>query len=132
LAGTIRNAKLDSRSGRAKLAVRREPYWVVVAKGCAVGYRKGTSGTWIARYRDEAGKQHYQALGAADDAIDADGGTVCITYAEAQRKADAWFKLAARGFEVDAPRKGRYTVRDALAEYMSDYARRGGKAAARM
>ena len=132
MARTVRNAKLDSRSARAKLPARREPYWVVVSKGCAVGYRKGTGGgSWIARYRDDAGKQHYNALGAADDAMDADGGGLCFTYAEAQRQADKWFKLAERGFEDDAPQSGPYTVKDALADYMAAYRRKGGKAADR-
>lgn len=133
MARTVRNAKLDTRSGRAKLTARREPYWVVIAKGCAIGYRKGSGGgTWIARFRDDNGKQHYSAIGAADDAMDSDGGGLCLSYAEAQRKADDWFKLAARGFEIEAPRIGRYTVEDALTDYMADYGRRGGKAAKRM
>jgi len=37
MARTVRNAKLDSRSARTKLAARREPYWVVISKGCALG-----------------------------------------------------------------------------------------------
>lgn len=127
MARTVRNAKLDSRSARSKLPARREPYWVVISKGCALGYRKGSKGgTWIARYRDETGKQNYNALGAADDAMDADG-TVCITYADAQRMADGWFKIAASGFGGDAPRSGPYLVKDAMADYIADYKRRGGK-----
>lgn len=133
MARTVRNAKLDTRSARSKLAMRREPYWVVVSKGCAVGYRKSASGgTWIARYRDDSGKQHYNALGAADDAMDADGGGLTLTYADAQRLADTWFKLAARGFEGEAPKSGPYTVRDALSDYMAAYRKDGKKAADRM
>jgi integrase len=129
MARTVRNAKLDTRSGRSKLDARREPYWVVISKGCALGYRKGSEGgTWIARFRDDAGKQHYNALGAADDAMDADGGGLCLSYAEAQRKADEWFKLAARGFEAEAPKTGLYTVKDAMADYVTAYSRKGGKA----
>ena len=132
MARTVRNAKLDSRSGRTKLEVRREPHWVVISKGCALGYRKTSgNGTWVARYRDDAGKQHYHSLGAADDAMDADGGGLCITYADAQRAADSWFKLAARGFEGQAPRHGAYTVKAALDDYFLDYQRRGGKSHAR-
>jgi DNA-binding MarR family transcriptional regulator len=107
-----RDAKIDSRSARVALSARREPYWAVISKGCAVGYRKGAAGgTWIARFRDAAGKQHYNALGAADDAMDSDGGGLCLTYAEVQRKAGEWFKLAARGFEEE----GAPTVTDAPA-----------------
>jgi integrase len=127
MARTVRNAKLDSRSARSKLPARREPYWVVISKGCGLGYRKGTKGgTWISRYRDDIGKQHYNALGAADDAMDSDG-TVCLTYAEAQRTADGWFKVAASGFKDESPRSGPYLVKDAMADYIADYQRRGGK-----
>ena len=124
MARTVRNAKLDTRSARVKLDARREPYWVVMSKGCALGYRKGADGgTWIARYRDDMGKQRYHALGAADDAMDSDGGGLCLTYAQAQRQADQWFKLAARGFEEEAPRSGPYTVKDALIDYLGAYKR---------
>ena len=71
MARTVRNAKIDTRSSRSKLDERREPYWTVVSAGCAIGYRKGRKGgTWIARLRGDDGKQHYDALGAADDARD--------------------------------------------------------------
>lgn len=132
MARTVHNAKIDTRSARAKLAERREPYWVVISKGCALGYRKGAKGgNWIARYRDDSGKQHYQTLGAADDAMDVDGGDLCLNYAQAQRKADEWFKLAARGFEEAVPQAGPYTVKDALDDYVKAYKRKGGKAANR-
>lgn len=132
MARTVRNAKLDSRSARSKLTARREPYWVVVSKGCALGYRKGANGgTWVARYRDDVGKQHYNALGAADDAIDSDGGGICLTYADAQKKTVEWSKLAERGFEEEAPQTGPYTVKDALDDYMAAYIRKGGKGSAR-
>ena len=58
MARTVRNAKIDTPSGRSKLTERREPYWTVIAKGCALGYRKGANGgTWITRYRTAEGKQ---------------------------------------------------------------------------
>jgi pyruvate-ferredoxin/flavodoxin oxidoreductase len=56
-----------------------------------LGYRKGARrGTWIARYRDLAGKQHYQAIGIADDEGDADGAMV-LSFAQAQTMAEQWF-----------------------------------------
>ena len=74
MARTVRNAKIDTRSARVKLTERREPYWTPISAGCAIGYRRGAKGgTWVARFRGEDGKQHYEALGAADDARDADG-----------------------------------------------------------
>lgn len=54
MARTVRNPKLDTRSARAKLSARREPYWTVLSKGCALGYRKGIKGgSWIARFRGD-------------------------------------------------------------------------------
>jgi hypothetical protein len=81
MARTVRNAKIDTRSARSKLKVRREPYWTVLGPGCAVGYRKGTKGgRWIARWRDSDEHQHYKSLGSADDAMDADGSAI-LSYA---------------------------------------------------
>jgi hypothetical protein len=96
MARTVRNAKLDTRSARTKLTQRREPYWVVISKGCAVGYRKGAKGGfWIARFRNATGKQHYEALGAADDARDPDGLSV-FDFGQAQQRARTWFDRNAR------------------------------------
>ena len=89
MARTLRNGKLDTRTARAKLAERREPYWTVLVQGGALGYRRGRkAGTWIARWRDKAGKQHYRSLGAADDALDADG-IAALSFAQAQERARA-------------------------------------------
>lgn len=91
MARTVRNAKLDTRSARTKLEARREPYWTAISRGCALGYRRGSKGgTWVARLRAPDGKQHYDALGAADDARDADGLTV-FTFAQAQARASEFF-----------------------------------------
>lgn len=60
---------IDSKTKRAQLAPRREPYWSPLQKGAAVGFRKleNGTGTWIARWRDDEGKQKYRALGEFDD-----------------------------------------------------------------
>ncbi len=128
MARTVRNPKIDSRSARTKLAERREPYWTVISEGCALGYRRGAKGgTWIAKFRDEDSKRSLEALGAADDARDADGLSV-FSFAQAQERARDWFQRMAReaagGF---APLDRPYTVADALADYRADYLRRGGK-----
>lgn len=65
-----------SKTARDKLPARREPYFARVQTGLYVGFRKLTEGdgTWIARRRNEAGKQEYKALGTLpsfDDAVKA-------------------------------------------------------------
>jgi integrase len=133
MARKVRNPKIDTRSARTKLADRREPYWTVISEGCALGYRRGAKGgTWIARFRDEASKQHYEALGAADDARDPDGLSV-FSFAQAQERARDWFNRKAREQAGDfVPSDRPFTVADALADYRADYLRRGGKAADRL
>jgi hypothetical protein len=133
MARTIRNGKLYTRSGRSRLTRRREPYWTVVSEGCALGYRRGAKGgTWIGRFRDEAGRQHYEALGAADDARDPDGQSV-FSFAQAQGKSRAFFARKVREVAGDAaPSEGPYRVADALDDYFKSYAKRGkGISAAR-
>src|SRR5262249_37803108 len=108
-----------------------------ISEGCALGYRRGSKGgTWIARFRDEAGKQHYKALGAADDARDPDGRSV-FSFAQAQERARGWFDRKVREQAGDlVPLNRPYTVADALADYRSTYVagttKGGGKAVDRL
>ena len=119
MARTVRNAKIDTRSSRSKLIVRREPYWTVMASGCAVGYRKGKKGgTWVARWRASNGKQHYNALGPSDDALDAEDLTV-FSFKEAQEKARAWFAEQEKAAGSDRVQSGPYTVADAMSDYLA-------------
>ena len=123
---TLRNPKIDSRSARAKLARRSEPYWTVVSEGCAIGYRRGLKGgTWIARFRDDVGDQHYEAIGAADDARDADNISV-FSFAEAQARARNVFTRKAREIAGNfVASDGPFTVAVALTSYLANYQRRG-------
>jgi integrase len=133
MARTVRNPKIDTRSARTKLAERREPYWTVISAGNALGYRRGAKGgTWIAKFRDGDGKRHLEALGAADDARDADGLSV-YSFSQAQERARAWFQRKARAQAGDfAALDCPYTVANALADYRADYQRRSGKATDRL
>lgn len=128
MARTVRNPKIDTRSARSKLAVRREPYWTVISKGCALGYRRAANGgTWVARFRDDAGKQHYLALGAADDARDADKLAV-FNFAQAQERARDFFTRKARELAGDAaPDDGPLTVARAIEAYFAERATPGAK-----
>lgn len=99
---------LGTASSRARLKARREPYWVSIVRGCALGYRKGkTGGTWIARMRGEDGKQAYSAIGPADDLNDGNGLTYEAALAEARKH-----------FQIPASASGKYTVGDILDRYV--------------
>ncbi len=129
MARTVRNAKIDTRSARAKLTQRREPYWTVLTQGCAIGYRKGKNGgSWIARWRAPDGKQHYRAIGAADDALNQEeSGTAVLAYRESQEQARDWFVACGREAEDQTGKpRGPYTVADAMKDYF-DWLRGEGK-----
>ena len=132
MARTVRNAKIDTPSARAKLAERREPYWTVIDRGCAIGYRRGAKGgTWIARFRADDGRQHYEALGAADDARDADGATL-FSYSQAQTRAREFFERKARELAGHIePSAGPYSVASVLKDYFAERERRGSKGLAK-
>lgn len=120
---TVRDAKLETRQARLRLAVRNEPHWRAITEGCHLGYYKGPrGGTWIARHRSLQGGYHKRRLGAADDIADADG-VAFFNYKQAHDAALAWF-AGASGPSPAAP----YTVAMALDDYLADYRRRGGKA----
>lgn len=105
---------LQSPSSRARLPARREPYWVTIVRGCALGYRRGAlGGSWIVRQRDEQGKQHYTAIGPAADLNDGNG----LEYREA-------FEQARRLFGVPTPSSSKLTVSDALDRYLKRLAAR--------
>lgn len=122
MARTVRNSKLDTRSARARLVLRDSPYWVPLAPGCALGYRKGAKGgVWLAKIvRGELRQQ--TALGPADDALDPDG-MLAISYAQAQTRAREWFADVVR---PEAP-LGPYTVRQAIADYLDWFRTTGRK-----
>jgi integrase len=130
---TMHNPRINSRSARLKLAARREPYWTVISEGCALGYRRGLKGgTWIARFRDDTGHQHYESLGATDDTRDADNLTA-MSFAQAQVMARYFFARKAReaAGSIEST-DGPFTVANALTAYQAAYLRRGGKALNRM
>lgn len=115
MARASRNSKLENRKGRSTLA-KGVRHWQEIGEGLALCYRKTEAGigTWAVRIIQGAErKQVMVKLGAADDALDADGEKI-LTYYQAQERARS---IAA------APRpKGRpITVADIAAEYLAWY-----------
>lgn len=134
MARTKESGNLGSRSAREGLKVRPEPYWLVLEKGRAIGYRKGSGGgTWIARYYNPAGvpSRIFQALGSADDTSDPDGKMV-LSFAQAQAAARKWFETAFHLATGERVQTGSYTIADAVADYIADRKRNEAKTANRM
>jgi integrase len=94
---------LTSKSGRAALEPRREPYWSRLSAGLFLGYRVADSGagTWIARRRNEHGKQEYRALGTHD------------TCDDAKAEAEEWARNVEQGVTTQ-----KTTVKEACALYV--------------
>jgi len=95
---------------RKALRARREPYWgSPVEAGRYIGFRKinESTGTWIARMRDEDGTQKYRSLGQVIEKK--------FDFTQAKREAEKWFQSRDAGIS-DAP----LTVADACREYVAD------------
>ena len=59
-------ANIQTVADRKKLDPRPAPYFARLEQGAFIGYRKlaDGAGTWVARWRDEHGKQINHTLGA--------------------------------------------------------------------
>jgi integrase len=121
LARSARHSSLETRTARARLAVRRTPYFAKIAKGLRLGYYRGaSSGSWTASLYRGASGYDTKSIGAADDTVDADGSQV-VDYWQAQDLAKKWAqqqRLIAAGIVHSGP----YKVADAVRDYLSDAA----------
>jgi len=109
-------ADITRKSSRAQLPVRREPYWLRLASGAALGFRRGPN-TWIAKYNPRrGGKRQYRPLIGA------------VEYDDAKKAAEEWLSQLA-GSPVRRIRRG--TVRAALEDYLADLKRHGRPEAAK-
>jgi integrase len=74
----IRDAHLDTRTAREKLAIRGRPHYRRIDANLSIGYRRlrGRSGSWTARIYTGNGEYAFEPIGGADDRSDADGVTV--------------------------------------------------------
>lgn len=105
--------KIDTVTARQKLTARHAPYWHRITQGQYIGFRKvsdTSSGTWIARYRDESsGKVSLNSLGALDTVTPSDQYDAAVT------AADAWFSHRDGGGSAEA-----LTVAQACARYVEN------------
>ncbi|WP_338821912.1 hypothetical protein WDM22_34385 [Bradyrhizobium septentrionale] len=119
MARSARNSSLETRTARARLAVRRKPYFAKIAKGLSLGYYRGAvAGNWIARYYRGAQAYNTTAIGGADDTLEADGVTV-FDYWQAQEQARQWGERQ-RLIAAGGVRKGSYSVADAVTDYLAE------------
>jgi integrase len=116
-----RNTSLETRTARARLRIRRTPYFAKIAKGLRLGYYRGAvAGSWIAGHYRGNGVYATEAIGAADDTLDADGINV-FDYWQAQEHARRWADRQ-RQIAEGRLRDGPYTVTDAVKDYLGEIA----------
>lgn len=127
-----RDARLETREARLRLPPPkdREPFWKQLQPGLFIGYRKNpTGGVWMARVsarsvgRIDGAAYIKKTLGTADDFADSNGTDV-LSYREAFAEAlDFAEKLKAHDKPAD-----KYTVADAVQDYMEGHYAREGRA----
>jgi integrase len=104
---------IDTKTRRAKLAPRREPYFVRLSAGVFVGFRKldSGSGTWIGRYRTDDSKQVFKSFGEFEE------------YDDASKAVTEWAKGLASGVQHAST-----TVSDACKLYVENRRKEKGAA----
>jgi integrase len=118
---SARNTSLETRTARTRLRIRRTPYFAKIAKGLRLGYYRGAvAGSWIAGHYRGNGVYATEAIGAADDTLDADGINV-FDYWQAQDHARRWVDRQ-RQIAEGRLRAGSYTVADAVKDYLGEIA----------
>jgi len=123
MARRLRSPTLETPAARLRLAVKRKPYFVSVAPGISLGYRRCQGpGRWLVRCADGKGGAWTKGFALADDRENADGEHV-LTFWTAQTRA----RELVRGKGADAGKP--ITVQEALEDYGRDLAARGGRLA---
>jgi integrase len=124
MARVRRSSDLGSKDARRRLKARQEPYFHMIERGLALGYRKSSEGgSWIVRRYDPTRRRHYEVrVGTADDHRDADG-VEALDFSQAQRKV-----LEQAKHTADAASGKLYTVKDAASDYV-DFLRAHRKSA---
>jgi integrase len=116
MAGARKDSRLQTRTARAALKVRHQPYWLNVAEGVALGYRRGRNGgAWYCRVYGGDHRYKQGDLGSADDHLGSNGETI-LTFYEAQQKARNWAAEQMRAWKIGAP--ADLTVGEATDSYL--------------
>jgi len=125
MARRLRSAKLETRTARLKLAIRKKPYTARVGPGVRLAYRRNeTAGSWSVIAADGKGGNWMKGFATADDYEEANGETV-LDFWQAQERA----RIIARGHrDADADSGKPITVSEAVHRYEADLKARGGDA----
>jgi site-specific recombinase XerD len=108
----IRDTRLETRTGRLGLKVRKKPVYVSIGRSLSIGYRRNkTEGTWIFRRADGKGGMQTKAIGKADDYAEADGVDV-LDFWQAQEKVKSF------GRPIGQIAPGSMTTRQAFDGYL--------------
>jgi integrase len=121
MARSPRASRLETRTARLKLKVRRKPYdFTTISPGIAVGYRRNrAAGVWVVRAADGHGGNWTKRVALADDFEESDSANV-LTWFEAIEAA----RKLARGTDTDTNRPA--SVSGAINSYEADLRARGG------
>ncbi len=106
---------LSRKKDRMALPQRREPHWQKLAKGAALGFRRGPN-TWLVRYIPPSTRKGATRQWQALDRIAADD------FGGAKRAAEEWLEQIAGSGVRSAKRS---TVEAALRAYLADLRRHG-------
>jgi integrase len=120
--------QLQSPTARLKLAAQTRPYFVKVADGAWIGYRKPLSGpgSWVARVGFGSGKGWEKTLWGADDNSNEADGVKVLTFWQAKAEVQ---KLTGRkpGTNTTDDDGPVVTVDEALTEYEPTLRKRGAR-----
>lgn len=120
MAGAKKDGRLQTATGRLKLKAGDRRYWLNVAEGIALGYRRGPQGgSWYCRIYQGKGKYAQEQLGSADDNVEANGETI-LTFYQAQDKARKYAAQEHRRQGIGAARHATLGV--AAERYLRWYA----------
>ena len=117
---TARDSRLESRSARLRLPIRRKPYnGPGLARGVVLQYRRNRhNGSWVLKASDGHGKYWTKAFAEADDFDESDGTESPDVLRGASRRQDAGARRRRGGHDGTGHRRrraGRLQARSHLA-----------------
>jgi integrase len=118
MSGTVRHAKLENATARARLKRGRQPHWQAIVSRAHLGYQRKSGapqGRWILRRYTGGNAYASEELGLADDdPRKKEDGVSILSFEQAKAKAIALLNASAEGKP-----HGRMTVRRAVANYLA-------------